>query len=178
MKVAYFVHDLNDPAVAKRVWMLTSAGAEVRLAGFRRTPKPPASVAGLKPLDLGRTRDARLVSRAGSVLRNLLLAPLRGGFLAGAEVVMARNLEIYAVAAFARALHAPRARLAYECLDVHRLMLGRGLASRALRRLESGLMDASDALIVSSPAFLSAYFAPFQRLAGRRRPARRWNGAK
>ena len=112
MKVAYFVHDLNDPAVAKRVWMLRNAGAEVRLAGFRRTAKPPASVAGLEPLDLGRTRDARLISRAGSVLRNLLMAPLRGGFLSGAEVVLARNLEVHAVAAFARALHAPRALLA------------------------------------------------------------------
>jgi hypothetical protein len=167
LKVAYFVHDLNDAAVAKRVWMLQSAGAEVRLAGFRRSPQAPASVAGITPVDLGRTRDARLLSRAGSVLRNLLLAPLRGGFLAGAEVVLARNLEVYVVAALARALHAPRARLAYECLDVHRLMLGEGLAGQALRRLESRLLDRSQALIVSSPAFVSHYFEPVQHLSRR-----------
>ena len=167
MKVAYFVHDLSDAAVAKRVWMLRSAGAEVRLAGFRRTAEPPPEVAGVEPLDLGRTRDARLASRAGSVLRNLMLSPLRGGFLAGTEVVLARNLEVYVVAAAARALHAPRARLAYECLDVHRVMLGQGLAGRALRALESSLMDRSQALIVSSPAFLSAYFEPLQRLSRR-----------
>ncbi|MGZ3312621.1 MAG: glycosyl transferase family 1 [Caulobacteraceae bacterium] len=167
MRVASFVHDLSDAAVAKRVWMLNSAGAEVRLAGFRRTAEPPVAVAGVEPLDLGRTRDARLASRAGSVLRNLLLSPLRGGFLAGADVVLARNLEVYVVAAAARALHAPHARLAYECLDVHRLMLGQGLAGRALRGLESGLMARSQALIVSSPAFLSEYFEPLQRLSQR-----------
>ena len=171
MKVAYFVHDLNDAAVAKRVWMLQQAGAEVRLAGFHRGPAPPASVCGLKPLDLGRTHDAKLMSRAGSVLGALALAPLRGGFMAGTEVVLARNLEAYAVAALARALHAPQARLAYECLDVHRLMLGRGRTSRALRALESGLMKRSQALIVSSPAFLSAYFEPFQHLSQRERLA-------
>jgi hypothetical protein len=167
LKVAYFVHDLSDAAVAKRVWMLQQAGAEVRLAGFRRTAEPPASVAGIAPVDLGRTRDARLISRAGSVLGALARSPALGRFLAGAEVVLARNLEVYVVAGFARALHAPRARLAYECLDVHRLMLGRGLAGRALRGLESGLMDRSGALIVSSPAFLSAYFEPFQHLSQR-----------
>lgn len=167
MRVAYFVHDLSDAAVARRVWMLTNAGAEVRLAGFRRTAEPPASVAGVVPLDLGRTRDARLVSRAGSVLAAAARSPLLGRFLAGADVVLARNLEVYVVAALARALHAPRARLAYECLDVHRLMLGQGAAGRALRRLESGLMDRTQALIVSSPAFLSAYFEPFQGLSRR-----------
>jgi hypothetical protein len=171
LKVAYFVHDLNDAAVAKRVWMLQQAGAEVRLAGFHRGPAPPKSVCGLTPLDLGRTHDARLLSRAGSVLGAVALAPLRRGFMAGTEVVLARNLEAYAVAAAARALHAPRARLAYECLDVHRLMLGRGRASRALRALESGLMNRSQALIVSSPAFVSAYFEPFQHLSQRERLA-------
>jgi hypothetical protein len=169
LKVAYFVHDLNDAAVAKRVWMLRQAGAQVRLAGFHRGARPPDQVCGLKPLNLGRTHDARLLGRAVSVLRNLALAPLRGAFLAGTDVVLARNLEVYAVAALARTLHARHARLAYECLDVHRLMLGGGRASRTLRGLESRLMDHSQALIVSSPAFLSAYFEPFQHLSRRER---------
>jgi hypothetical protein len=167
VKVAYFVHDLSDAAVAKRVWMLREAGAEVRLAGFRRTAEPPASVAGLTPLDLGRTHDARLLSRAGSVLRSLARAPGLRAFMAGADAVLARNLEVYVTAALCRALHAPRAKLAYECLDVHRLMLGRGPAGQALRALEGALMDRSEALIVSSPAFLSAYFEPFQGLSRR-----------
>jgi hypothetical protein len=171
LKVAYFVHDLNDAAVAKRVWMLQTAGAEVRLAGFHRGARPPELVCGLKPLNLGRTHDARLLGRAGSALGALALTPLWGRFMAGTQVVLARNLEVYAVAAVARALHARHARLAYECLDVHRLMLGQGLASRALRALESRLIDRSQAVIVSSPAFLSAYFEPFQHLSRRQRLA-------
>jgi succinoglycan biosynthesis protein ExoL len=167
VRIAYFVHDLNDAAVAKRVWMLRSAGAEVRLAGFRRTAEPVQSVAGLKPLNLGRTHDARLLSRAASVLKNLLLAPARGEFMAGVDVVMARNLEALAPAALCRALHAPRARLAYECLDVHRLMLGQGLVGKAMRAAESGLINLSSSLIVSSPAFVANYFEPFQRVSAR-----------
>lgn len=167
MRIAYFVQDLNDAAVAKRVRMLKSAGAEVRLAGFRRTAQPVEQVEGLQPLDLGRTHDARMVSRAGSVLKALLTAPARGGWMAGCDVVLARNLETLAPAALCRALHAPEARLAYECLDVHGLMLGRGLVGKGLRAIESALLNLSGTLIVSSPGFLSNYFEPFQRVSAR-----------
>lgn len=168
MKVAYFVHDLSDAAVAKRIGMLREAGAEVSLFGFRRTVEPIPSVAGVEAFNLGRTADARLLSRCASVLSGLCRAPLWRKRLADADVVMARNLEVYVIAALARRLHAPRARLAYECLDIHRLMLGAGPASRALRAVEGGLMDASDLLIVSSPAFTRDYFEPLQRLARRK----------
>jgi hypothetical protein len=168
LKVAYFVHDLSDPAVAKRIGMLREAGADVLLFGFRRTAAPIPVVAGVDAVNLGRTADARLVARCGSVLSGLCQSPLWRRRLAEVDVVMARNLEVYVIAALARRLHAPRARLAYECLDVHGLMLGRGPASRALRAIEGALMDASDLLIVSSPAFVREYFEPLQGLSRRR----------
>lgn len=167
MRIAYFVHDLNDAAVAKRVRMLQAAGGDVRLAGFRRKAEPVRRVAGLTPLNLGQTHDAKLLSRAGSVLKTLLAAPAQGRWIAGCDVVLARNLEALAPAALCRALHAPRARLAYECLDLHRLMLRGDLVGRGLRAVESRLMDLSSALIVSSPAFLANYFEPLQRVSGR-----------
>jgi succinoglycan biosynthesis protein ExoL len=168
VKIAYFVHDLSDAAVAKRIGMLREAGAQVSLFGFRRTAEPIPVVAGVDAFNLGRTADARLLSRCASVLNGLCRAPLWRAHLADADVVMARNLEVYVIAALARRLHAPRARMAYECLDIHRLMLGAGPASRALRAVEGALMDASDLLIVSSPAFVRDYFEPLQRLGQRK----------
>jgi hypothetical protein len=118
-------------------------------------------------LNLGRTHDARLASRAGSVLKALLAAPTLGGLMAGCEVVLARFVETLAPAALARALHAPKARLAYECLDVHRLMLGSGLVGKGMRAVEGGLLDLCGTLIVSSPAFVDSYFEPFQHVSAR-----------
>ena len=46
MKLAYFVHDLADPAVTRRVRMLQAGGAEPVVLGFRRTETAPADVAG------------------------------------------------------------------------------------------------------------------------------------
>ena len=72
LRVAYIVHDINDPAVARRVTMLRAAGAEPVVLGFRRDDRTPADISGAPWVDLGQTRDARLAQRALAVARNLL----------------------------------------------------------------------------------------------------------
>ena len=166
MKLAYFVHDLTDPAVARRVRMLRAGGAEVVLLGFRREADPPAEVAGVRPVDLGRTYDARLGHRAALTALSVLGAGRLRQHLAGCDVVMARMLESLAVAAAARRLSGLRTRFVYECLDVHRLMLGEGAKSRAMRAGERALLRGIDLLVVSSPAFLREYFEPRQGVGG------------
>ncbi|MDB5447823.1 MAG: succinoglycan biosynthesis protein [Phenylobacterium sp.] len=162
VKLAYFVHDLNDPAVRRRVRMLQAGGAEPIVLGFHRTDAPPEAIAGALAVDLGETFDARLGHRA----RATALAALGAGrwkrLLQGCEAVMARSLEMLAVASAARAACGLKGPLTYESLDIHRLMLGEGVKSRAMRAVERALMRRADLLIVSSPAFLSAYFAPRQ----------------
>jgi hypothetical protein len=155
MKLTYFVHDLNDPAVWRRVRMLRDGGATVSLLGFTRGAVLQASDA----ICLGATRNARMVHRSFAVLRAGLGAGAWRAAVAGAEVILARQLEMLLLAALARRRFAPRARLVFECLDVHRLMLADGAAGRALRWLEGALLDRSDQLLVSSPAFVEAYFA-------------------
>lgn len=162
VKLAYFVHDVHDAAVARRVDMLQRGGAQVLVLGFRRSDTPRTELLGAPVVDLGRSFDARLAHRALSVLKTVAGA---GGFretLAGVQVVLARNLEMLAIAARARGIAAPGAGLVYECLDIHRTMLGRGLPSRLLRGLERRLLAASGLLIVSSPAFLTHYFEAVQ----------------
>lgn len=162
MKIAYFVHDLTDPAVARRVRMLKTGGAEPVVLGFRREDRAPAEVAGAPAVDLGRTYDGRLGHRA----KMTALTALRAGRLRqqveGAEVIVARTLEMLAVAQAARRAGGSKARLVYECLDIHRLMLGEGAKNRAMRAAERALMRRADLLVVSSPAFLTAYFEPRQ----------------
>ncbi|KQY35433.1 hypothetical protein ASD38_02405 [Caulobacter sp. Root487D2Y] len=162
MKVAYFVHDLEDAAVRRRVRMLRAGGCEVAVLGFRRAAAPVDQVEGVPATDLGRTHNARLAQRAAAVAVNLLKAGRLKAQVAGADVVLARNLECLALAAWARELHAPGASLVYECLDIHRTLLGAGLASRALRAVERGLLARCAQVIVSSPAFVERYFAPRQ----------------
>jgi hypothetical protein len=142
--------------------MLHAGGAEVVAIGFRRVASFPSHIEGASVIDLGRTHDGRMLQRAGMVaLRRFAPGSWRKA-VAGADVVMARNLEMLALAHGARARCAPKARLVYECLDVHRLMIGENPMGRALRALERHWMKTADLLVVSSPAFVERHFAPRQ----------------
>jgi len=159
LKIAYFVHDLSDATVVRRVRMLQAGGAQLAVAGFRRTAQPASAAA----IDLGRTYDGRLGHRAALVARQLLRLSSLGGMVGGADVILARNLEMLALAAAARRAFAPRARLVYECLDIHRALCDDGAASAALRAVEAALLGACSAVVVSAPAFTSEYFAKRHR---------------
>lgn len=155
-RVLYLVHDLDDAAVWRRAAMFRLGGARVDLVGFRRQ-------SGLLPGDarvLGQTRNARMAERALSVLRQRLRP---GPGLAEADrpdVIVARNLEMLALAVplrrrLASGDHVP---LVYEVLDIHRLLVGGSAAARGLRRIERSLCRDVDHLLVSSPAFLREHF--------------------
>lgn len=154
--ILYLVHDLNDAAVARRVRMLRDGGADVVLAGFHRGAAP-CEVEGVEAAPLGQTFDGALRQRMLAVAAQAAW-PWRLMKLARrADAVMARNLEMLLLAQAARAGRG--APLTYECLDIHRALLGRGWGSRLLRGLETRLLRGVDQIIVSSPAFASEYFA-------------------
>jgi hypothetical protein len=160
MRLVYFVHDLGDPAVVRRLDMLRAHVDSAVVMGFHRAAVPPAQVAGWPAIALGRTADARLGQRVLSVLRaGAMLHRLRA-HLAGATVVMARQLEMLPLARSARNRYAPGAVLAYECLDIHRLMVATSMAGAALRGIEAHLLRGTDLLVVSSPAFIRDHLAP------------------
>ncbi len=157
MKIAYFVHDLNDPAVARRMRMLRLGGAEIRLLGFCRGVAP-AVVEGVRPIVLGATSDARLMQRAVAVMRAMVTVYRCRAGVRQVDAIMARQLETLILAALARGLFAPSAGLVFECLDIHRLISTDGLAGRVLRAIEGFLLRRCGALVVSSAAFVHAHF--------------------
>ncbi|WP_374412447.1 glycosyltransferase [Novosphingobium colocasiae] len=153
--VAYFGHDVNDAAIRRRVAMLAEAGIPVRLGGFRRSVSGAQGACGGRVVDLGQTGDARLLQRTIAVLRHLLSPRAIRALGGDAQVLVARNLEMLALAARVRR---GNQRLVYECLDVHRIMLGNGSKSRLIRWIERRLLACTDLVIVSSPAFARDYF--------------------
>ena len=152
--IAYLVHDLGDAAVARRIEALQAGGARVTLAGFYRRAAP-ARVADAPARALGRSEDGRLGARALLVLRTLIAPGALRGEVARADLIIARNLEMLLVAAV---LARGGQRIVYECLDIHRTLLGTGLAARVLRFIERRLLARSALTIVSSPAFERDYF--------------------
>jgi hypothetical protein len=160
LKIAYFVHDLSDAAVHRRIRMLTAGGAAVAPIGFRRSAAAIDTVEGMLAIDLGRTGDGKLARRVVSVARVLAKLGVLAQHVRGAKAILARNLETLVLAASARKRYAPKARLVYECLDIHRMLLSDRLEGKLMRLLESRLWREVDLLLTSSPAFIQNYFAP------------------
>lgn len=171
MRIAYFVHNLADPAVAKRIRMLLSLGDEAIPIGFHRDDRAIAQVAGIDAFDLGRTFDGDFAQRISMVARRCSRLGPWAELIRDCDVIAARNLEMLAIATAARRRYARRAGLVYECLDVHRLLLSRGPVGAAMRRLEATFLRRIDLLIVSSPAFLREYFEPVHGLGRRPGPS-------
>ncbi len=164
--VLYLAHDLDDAAVWRRARMLDRGGARVSLAGFRRGTGPLPGEAIL----LGRTRDGKMVDRLRAVAGASLGAARALGRLPRPDAVVARNLEMLAVASrLGRAWPGGPPRLAYEVLDIHRMMLGEGARARLMRAAERRLAARAALLLTSSPGFVRNYFEPHGIGAGRLR---------
>jgi hypothetical protein len=153
-KLVYFVHDLSDPAVSRRLAMLQPYLVAATVIGFHRSGTAPDRVGGWPAVSLGRTGDGLLGQRLLSVLRVRTTIGRLRAYMTDATVIMARQLEMLVLARAARSRFAADATLIYECLDIHRLMVTPSLAGAALRWSESRLLRQTDLLIVSSPAFL------------------------
>jgi succinoglycan biosynthesis protein ExoL len=161
LEVLYLAHDVADPAIRRRTLTLQAGGANVTVAGFRRGTDTPAAN-GI--IELGVTRDGRFGQRVAAVAKAAILLrhKLRGASKPG--VIIARNLEMLALANRANALFGGGVPIVYECLDIHRLLLRKDFAGRTLRAAEHYLGRNVSLLMTSSPAFIENYFRPVSRL--------------
>lgn len=165
LHVLYLVHDVSDPAVRRRITMLRAGGARVTLAGFRRTANPIADIEGLRPIDLGATRDGRFGQRLAAVAKAAVSIGSRLGGMPRPDLIIARNLEMLALARRAKSAFGASVPIVYECLDIHRLVLRNDLLGKALRATERFLARDVKLLVTSSPAFIANYFKPFGQVA-------------
>jgi succinoglycan biosynthesis protein ExoL len=161
LDVLYLAHDVADPAIRRRTLTLEAGGARVTVAGFRRGGDAP-SANGV--VELGITRDGKFVQRIASVGKAAMAlgSKLRG--VGRPDIIIARNLEMLALANRANAIFGGDIPIVYECLDIHRLLLRMDFAGRALRAAEQYLGRNVSLLVTSSPAFIENYFRPISHL--------------
>ena len=158
LKILYLVPNLSDPAVARRVAMFRLGGAQVEIAGFRRSDAPPAELPLERLVELDITHDGRMLQRLLATLGAASRARGWGRSLSRPDIIVARNLEMLGIANRLLDLWPQAPSLVYECLDIHRLMLRSDGLGRGMRAIEQRLLRRASLLLTSSPAFLSNYF--------------------
>lgn len=141
--------------------MLRRGGARVRVAGFRRGQ----GVLPEEAVVLGKTSNGRMIQRLRAIAaawpRIARRIPQQDE--TGPEVILARNLEMLALGARLARARKRQARLVYELLDIHGMMLGQGTVARALRRIEAGLLRRTSLVVLSSPAFETSHLRHYGR---------------
>jgi succinoglycan biosynthesis protein ExoL len=159
-RLAYFVHDVADAAVLRRVRMIHAAGVAVTVIGFRRRSQVTETIDGARIVDLGQTGDGRFLQRMWAVVRNMAAFRRVRAAVSDVDVIMARNLETLVLAARA----ARGRRLVYECLDIHRLLLTEGLLPGLVQQVEHAALGKVDLIVTSSPRFTNSYFRERRQL--------------
>lgn len=163
MKVLYFVHDLCDAAVKKRVLMLQTGGADVVVVGFYRSSVAPANIGSAEVIPLTRTYDASFLHRLKSVFYAAFFSSHYLPYIHDADVIICRNLEMLLLGRKVKRI-LKSTPLIYESLDIHRLLLGEGKFNNVLRFVERWAAKKSDLLITSSPGFIDNYFSKLNKL--------------
>ena len=145
-----------------------AAGHEVRSATMRRANMNQGFVPDWPNIDLGRVENERLGRRLAVIAAAVALMARRRRALDTADVIVARNLDMLAIAWAARLL-AGRTRipLVYECLDIHGLLTRTGLLGAAARWAERRLLARTALTLVSSPGFTREWFGRVQGHRGR-----------
>ncbi len=167
-RILILAHDLSDAAIHNRAYMLKLGGADVVIAGFSRgkvCDNPHAD----RMVQFGTTYNGNFIHRVFSVVKLIATLHKHKPLFNEADIVIARNLEMLAVASHAKKYLQDKAVIVYECLDIHRLLLGKGAAGAILRKLEGHYARSASLLITSSQAFMDNYFTP---LSGVRLPVR------
>lgn len=153
--VAYFAHDWDDAAIGRRATsILLDGGRVLGFAMSRRSKTKPDWVA----VELGQTQDNAYFHRVLSIFTGVRTARKHRSTLAATDIIVARNLDMLAIAVLTRWMCRVETPIVYECLDIHRLLAKSNSTGWAFRKLELFLLKKTAALWVSSPGFLRNHF--------------------
>ena len=162
-RIVCFGSDLTDVAQLRRLGSFHELGHEVISVTSRKGPMPEVA---WQNIDLGQIGQHGLMKRAALALKAALADPRLAPIVASADVLVARNLDMLALACVVKRRSKSTAPIAYEVLDIHSLLEGDGAKSRLARLAERRLLQSVSALWLSSPGFHRGYFSNRQGYDG------------
>ncbi|WP_353475666.1 glycosyl transferase (plasmid) [Salipiger sp. H15] len=165
--IVVFGFDVAEISQIRRIRALRSLGHSVQSFTMRRANMNLDFTPDWPNTHLYNAENEKILKRAFVVAGSIVKMTRHRQAIQAADMIMARNLDMLAIAWAARRLaRAQDVPLVYECLDIHDAMTGDGAKSAAMRRAEKFLLADCAVLAVSSPGFLRNYFEPVQGFTG------------
>lgn len=166
-RLIVFGFDASEAAQIRRIRSYLSSGFQVQGFTMRRDNMNTDFTPFWPNIHLYDVANESILRRITTIIGSVAKVAGHREVLRGADVIVARNLDMLAIAVAARWLTpGKKPPVIYECLDIHGLMTNPGLKGRIFRWLERRLLAQTASIIVSSPAFVSQYFEPVQGWEG------------
>ncbi|WP_299684399.1 glycosyltransferase [uncultured Tateyamaria sp.] len=167
LRIEVFGFDVAEISQIRRIRALIGLGHNVHSFTMRRDNMNKDFEPDWPNTHLFMTENENLPKRAAIVAASVVKMAKHRARLRAADMIIARNLDMVAIAWAARAMagagHVP---LVYECLDINGALCGDGPKSHAMRAAERRLLAGVQMLVVSSPGFIRNYFKPLQDYDG------------
>lgn len=165
-RVVVFAFDLEEASQIRAIRSMLRTGAHVSTVSFRRGQMHSGYVPEWEDISLGHaangTGRARLRALARAATRIWRAAPR----LRDVDLIFARNLDMALLALWLRLRLRRRIPVVYQCLDIHRVMSSTGLFGAVARWAERRVLARCLRVVISAPAFATAYFRPVQGYSG------------
>ena len=163
--IVYFGMDYHCPATLRRIQNFTREGAKVTVFAFKRNTIGQATWHH-NFVCLGTVPDGNLASR---MLRLVWVMPRvlkHANKISAAQVIYCRNLDAAFFGIIVRYIKRSRARIIYEVLDIHPLIIRSGWIGQLARWLERRVLKRTSLLVTSSKRFVDEYFKSMQYFDG------------
>lgn len=167
LRIEVFGFDVTEVSQIRRIRALLALGHDVNSFTMRRDNMNANFVPEWPNTHLFTTKNKNLLKRVGIVAASILKSVPHRSRLRKADIIIARNLDMLAIAWSARQMagagHVP---LVYECLDINAALCREDSKGKAMRATERFLLRRVDHLVVSSSGFMRQYFEPVQHYHG------------
>lgn len=161
-QVVVFGFDITEASQIKSIRAMISAGCDVESLAFKRGNMNAGFVPDWPHVCLGKVGNGRMIARGFAIMRGIWRCLFQRERIAAADIIIARNLDLLLIALIARFISGSSQPVIYQCLDIHAVFTNSGIKGRIARWLERQALGRIDRLVVSSEAFLKAYFEPVQ----------------
>ena len=167
MRVIFFADDLSETAQLRRIRSIRAAGHDVSSVSLSKDARLHVAPPDWPDIRLGTIGEEQLGRRLLLLARGLARIWRNRHAIREADLLVGRNMHMAALCLIARRMAGRRIPVLYECLDIHSIFTGTGPKARFARWVERRVLARASLLVVSSPAFVSRYFAPVQGFTGR-----------
>ena len=163
-KITFFVPDISEARIIKRIKAFQILGADIVICGFRRKRYSfsESEYNNVKLIILGETNEKKYLVRIPKLLFGIASIIMNLSVFRTCSCIYCINLDMLILASILRIRY--NAKFYYEVGDILNTLVDKKLPNKVLRHLERFLLRQTNLLILTSPAFYHQFYKKIQKI--------------